>query len=94
MGGNTFTFTQNGTLTVTASYDGCLPASASYTYTSGQVKPMNDEMDEEDESTDIETVRKEDPALNDVWYNLAGQRVDKPTKGIFVNGNGKKAIFR
>ncbi len=94
VGGNTFTFTQNGTLTVTASYDGCLPASASYTYTSGQVKPMNDEMDEEDESTDIETVRKEDPALNDVWYNLAGQRVDKPTKGIFVNGNGKKAIFR
>ena len=95
---SSFTFTQPGTLTVTATYQGCLPATATYTFNGGnQVKEMNDLMAEEEDTdtpTEIETVRKEDPALNNVWYNLAGQRVDKPTKGIFVNGNGKKAIFR
>ncbi|MBR1789192.1 MAG: leucine-rich repeat domain-containing protein [Bacteroidaceae bacterium] len=29
---------------------------------------------------------------DDAWYNLAGQRVERPTKGIYVK-NGKKVLF-
>lgn len=90
-----YAFSQYGTLSVTASYPGCIPATTTYTFDgSGQVKAVNDGIGEEDEATDIQTVRKEDPAFNDVWYNLAGQRVERPGKGIFINGNGKKVLFK
>ena len=100
MGGalSSFTFSQPGTLSVTASYPGCLPASATFCFDgSSNVKELNDFAEEEESdvfATEISNVRQEDPVLNDVWYNLSGQRVDKPTKGIFINGNGKKFIFR
>lgn len=32
-------------------------------------------------------------AQDDVYYNLAGQRVDRPTRGIYIKG-GKKVIIR
>ena len=30
---------------------------------------------------------------NDVYYNLQGQRVDKPSKGIYIK-NGKKVMVK
>ena len=33
-------------------------------------------------------------AADHIWYTLGGIRVDKPTKGIFVNGNGKVVLFK
>ena len=30
---------------------------------------------------------------DDVWYNLAGQRVDRPTKGLYIC-NGRKVVVR
>ena len=99
MGGgdlSAYTFTQYGTLSVTASYPGCIPSTATYTFDgSSQVKDINGDFAEQDDdsATDLQTVRAETPALNNVWYNLAGQRVEHPTKGIFINGNGKKVLF-
>jgi len=30
---------------------------------------------------------------NDVYYNLQGQRVDKPTKGLYIK-NGRKVVIK
>lgn len=38
-------------------------------------------------------VRSQFPVDNDTWYNLNGQRVDTPSKGIFIR-NGQKVVIR
>ena len=42
-------------------------------------------------TTDIATVRQ--AAADDRYYNLNGQVVDRPAKGIYIK-NGKKVIVR
>ena len=35
-----------------------------------------------------------DTEADHTWFTLGGVRVNKPTKGIFVNGNGKVVLFK
>ena len=44
-------------------------------------------------STGIETLKKENNVLNNEYYNLSGQRVVKPTKGLYIV-NGKKMVIK
>ncbi len=45
------------------------------------------------ENTGINTVQTEGPKLNGAYYNLNGQRVAQPTKGLYIV-NGKKVVVR
>ena len=45
------------------------------------------------ETTGIDNVKENSEAAN-VWYTLSGVKVNRPTKGIFVNGNGKIVLFK
>ena len=47
----------------------------------------------EDEMTGIEKVSADTKALNGAVYNLAGQRVAQPTKGLYIV-NGKKVVLK
>lgn len=49
--------------------------------------------DNDDYTTGIENVNNERTILKGDFYNLAGQRVDKPTKGIYIV-NGRKVIVK
>ncbi len=44
-----------------------------------------------DETTGIESVTN--AGADEVFYDLNGRRVTKPTRGIYVTGNGKKVFF-
>lgn len=44
-------------------------------------------------STGIENLKKENNVLNNEYYNLSGQRVVKPTKGLYIV-NGKKMVIK
>ena len=46
-----------------------------------------------DETTAIESVVKKAEINDGVYYNLQGQRVDNPTKGLYIV-NGKKVIIK
>ena len=48
---------------------------------------------ENDGTTGIHAVNSEEGIVNsDVWYNLQGRRIEKPTKaGLYIK-NGKKVI--
>ena len=49
---------------------------------------------DDDETTDIESVTTDEEAKdNDVYYNLNGQRVSNPQKGVYIY-NGKKVIIK
>ena len=49
---------------------------------------------DDDETTDIESVTTDGETKdNDVYYNLNGQRVSNPQKGIYIH-NGKKVIIK
>lgn len=43
-------------------------------------------------STAIETIKATNAMGNNAYYNLSGQRVEKPSKGIYIH-NGKKIVF-
>ena len=47
--------------------------------------------DATDKETAVESIEA-NAVADDAWYNLAGQRVERPTKGIYVK-NGKKVLF-
>ena len=49
--------------------------------------------DDEDGTTGIDEVIKYAPQSDDTFYNLQGQRVDNPGKGLYIK-NGKKVIIR
>ena len=78
------------------SASGSLTAGKGYiTVKAAKVKALGTDGEEEETATGIlELNRAETDAQTDVWYNLAGQRVETPTKGIFINGNGKKYLFK
>lgn len=44
-------------------------------------------------TTAIENVEAKSVHQNDAWYNLQGQRVENPTKGIFIH-HGKKVVLK
>ena len=48
-----------------------------------------------DPSTDgILIIADDDKATtDDTWYNIAGQRIEKPVHGLFING-GKKILVK
>ncbi len=49
---------------------------------------------DDDETTDIENVTSDEETKdNDVYYNLNGQRVSNPQKGVYIH-NGKKVIIK
>ena len=43
--------------------------------------------------TSIKKVTSEEAEGDDVWYNLNGQRVDNPGKGIYIR-NGRKVVIK
>lgn len=45
------------------------------------------------DATGISSVKANTAADNDVYYNLSGQRVSKPSKGLYIH-NGKKVIIK
>ena len=47
---------------------------------------------DDDDTTGID-VNSREPMANDIWYNLQGQRVDKPGKGLYIR-NGKKVLIK
>lgn len=48
----------------------------------------------DDEATGISSLKdKKDAATTQAWYNLQGQRVGEPGKGLYIRGN-KKYIFK
>ncbi len=47
----------------------------------------------DDETTDLNKVEMQNAEVNGVYYNLAGQRVAKPTKGLYIV-NGKKVVLK
>ncbi len=47
----------------------------------------------DDDMTGIEKVNVDTKALNGAYYNLAGQRVAQPTKGLYIV-NGKKVVVK
>ena len=49
--------------------------------------------DDEDGTTGIDEVVKYEPQSDDAFYNLQGQRVDNPSKGLYIR-NGKKVVIR
>ena len=49
---------------------------------------------DDDETTDIESITTDEETKdNDVYYNLNGQRVSNPQKGVYIH-NGKKVIIK
>ena len=49
---------------------------------------------DDDETTDIENITTDEETKdNDVYYNLNGQRVSNPQKGVYIH-NGKKVIIK
>ena len=49
---------------------------------------------DDDETTDIENITTDEETKdNDVYYNLNGQRVSNPQKGVYIH-NGKKVIVK
>ena len=47
----------------------------------------------DEESTDIKGTDLSPVTTQDVYYNLNGQRVEHPTKGIYIH-NGRKVIIK
>lgn len=45
------------------------------------------------ETTGISTIKVNPTAANNVYYNLSGQKVSKPSKGLYIC-NGKKVIIK
>ncbi|MCH5307372.1 MAG: hypothetical protein J1E37_04770 [Prevotella sp.] len=45
------------------------------------------------ETTGINTIQTNNEAKNNVFYNLAGQRIAQPTKGLYIV-NGKKVVIK
>lgn len=48
---------------------------------------------EVDNTTGISSIKSEPAVDNDAYYNLSGQRVPKPSKGLYIH-NGKKVIIK
>jgi hypothetical protein len=48
---------------------------------------------EDDETTGISTINSEKEVMNSSFFNLAGQRVAQPTKGLYIV-NGKKVVIK
>ena len=46
-----------------------------------------------DDVTAIDGVQTVSEADDDVWYSLSGQKVDNPSKGIFIH-RGKKVVIK
>ncbi len=42
--------------------------------------------------TAIRTIQQTEKTADDAYYNLSGQRIDAPTKGIYIH-NGKKVVI-
>jgi hypothetical protein len=43
--------------------------------------------------TGIENIEAQSAGQNDSYYTLEGQRVDRPTKGVYIK-SGKKVIMK
>ena len=69
-----------------------LRAGSAYLYvpTSGGARALNIVFDED--ATGIASVKSESNAVNG-YYNLAGQRIAQPTKGLYIV-NGKKVVIK
>ena len=51
------------------------------------------EFDEDAEGTTGISNNNREPITNNIWYNLQGQRVDNPSKGLYIK-NGKKVLIK
>jgi hypothetical protein len=48
---------------------------------------------DEDGTTGIYDAIRSEKKVDDIWYNLQGQRVDKPKRGLYIR-NGRKVVVR
>jgi hypothetical protein len=71
---------------------GSIPAGKAYLMVaSGEDAPALDVVF--GDATGIEAVKKAETVADGAYYNLAGQRVAQPTKGLYIV-NGKKVVIK
>lgn len=61
--------------------------------TGGGARSLNIVFDDEQETTAIETVAPKALPTDNVYYNLRGQRVAQPTRGLYIV-NGRKVVIK
>lgn len=59
----------------------------------GDARALSIVFDDEQETTAIESVTPKAARIDNVYYNLRGQRVAQPTKGLYIV-NGKKIVIK
>ena len=70
---------------------GSIPAGKAYLMVySGEARALNVVFGD---ATGIEAVKKAETVADGAYYNLAGQRVAQPTKGLYIV-NGKKVVIK
>ena len=71
--------------------DSPVPAGKAYLQVDGTNVP--EFLDFEENTTGIDAVRGQKEEVRGEFYNLAGQRVAQPTKGLYIV-NGKKVVIK
>lgn len=87
---------KNSTLGFYKSNNGrVLTVGKAYLYLEGGVSSAREfyPFDFDNETTGLEDVISKDANIDGEYYNLAGQRVDKPTKGLYIV-NGRKVVIK
>ena len=87
--GNVYVLYNDG---FTRAYKGSIPAHRSYLVMNGDGEARL-LIWEDEETTAIGQLHGNSDAAEDVFYNLNGQRVSKPTKGLYIT-KGKKYIVK
>ena len=88
--GNVYVLYNDG---FTRAYRGSIPAHRAYLVTEDDASARLWIWEDEEETTAVGRVRFDSVATDGPLYNLNGQRVSNPTKGLYIN-HGKKRIVK
>jgi len=78
---------------ITSSHSATVPEGYAYLQTSGsQARRLSISIGSGDDTTGIRNLNSED-RTDGFYYNLSGQRVENPAKGIYIR-NGKKVLIK
>ncbi len=95
--GTNYVLTEQNSKAVFAPIDGTaatLRAGTAYLYVpSGDAHALNIVFEDGSETTSINSVQSSESKVQSEVYNLAGQRVAQPTKGLYIV-NGKKVVIK
>ena len=72
---------------------GTLAAGKAYLVMPAGARELNVSFDEEGNTTGVADINRETITNNGDFFNLAGQRVAQPTKGLYIV-NGKKVVIK